>query len=111
METQIRKLHPEIENLAALMDDRFKLFGFTFGLNFFIDLIPGIGDITTTLVAIYIFRLATKYKLSKFAIFRMAMNILIYFLVGLIPAAGDLFGVWWKPNRRNVTILQENLGA
>jgi hypothetical protein len=33
METQIRKLHPEIENLAALMDDRFKLFGFTFGLN------------------------------------------------------------------------------
>ena len=36
----------------------------------------------------------------------MGMNIAIYFLGGLIPLAGDLFGAWWKPNIRNINLLR-----
>ena len=44
----------DIEFLAKLMDDRFTLFGFRFGFNFLLDLIPEIGDIVTTIIALYI---------------------------------------------------------
>ena len=89
------------------MDDEFEIFGMRFGLNFIIDLIPGIGDIVTSLVALYIFGLALKYKVSNFTKVRMFFNIAIYFLIGLIPWLGDLFGAWWKPNRRNVELLRK----
>ena len=108
MENITEKNYRDIENLALLMDDRFELFGFRFGLNFIIDLIPVAGDVITTLVALYILALAGKYKLSKPKVFHMLFNIAVYFVVGLIPWAGDLFGAWWKPNKRNVKLL---LGA
>ncbi len=101
--------YPDLERLTKLMDDQFQIFGFAFGLNFFIDLLPGIGDIVTTLVALYIFSAALRYKVSKGTIIRMYLNIGIYFLVGLIPWLGDIFGAWFKPNRRNLTLLKRAL--
>jgi len=110
MNTDEQKSYRDLEYLAALMDDKFSIFGFRFGLSFIIDLIPEIGDIITSIIALYILFAALKYKISKFAIFRMLLNIAIYFLIGLIPWLGDLFGAWFKPNRRNMTIMQEQLG-
>ena len=57
-------IDPKLEFLAALMDDKLSIFGFRIGLNFIIDLIPGIGDILTTMIALYIFSVAWTYKLS-----------------------------------------------
>ena len=96
----------EIEFLAKLMDDQFELFGLRFGLNFILDLIPEIGDIVTTAIALYIFGLAVRYRVSAWTKLRMLVNIGIYFIVGLIPWIGDLFGAWWKPNRRNLNLLK-----
>ncbi len=109
MEDTTKMIYPEIERLSALMDDRFELFGFHFGLNFILDLIPEVGDIVTTLVALYIFGLSYKYPVSKWVKFRMLLNIAIYFVVGLIPWLGDIFGAWFKPNRRNLTLIQKFL--
>jgi hypothetical protein len=109
MENIPPKTLARIETLARLMDDQFELFGFRFGLNFIIDLIPEIGDIITTMIALYIFGVAMQYKISKWVMARMLLNIAIYFIVGLIPWLGDLFGVWWKPNRRNLQLLQTAL--
>jgi hypothetical protein len=36
----------------------------------------------------------------------MGLNIAIYFVGGLVPFAGDLFGAWWKPNIRNINLLR-----
>lgn len=105
------KTYANLEKLANLMDDKFELFGFKFGLNFFIDLIPWVGDILTSAIALYIFFASIKYKISKLTIVRMAVNIMIYFVVGLIPWLGDIFGAWWKPNRRNLKLLQKKLNA
>ena len=98
-----------IEYLAKLMDDEFSFMGFNFGLNFILGLVPEVGDIVSTLIAIYLFSLAVKYKISAWAALRMIFNIMVYFLVGLIPWLGDIFGAWWKPNRRNLKILQKQL--
>ena len=105
-----KKTYQNLETLAKLMDDQFEVFGFRFGLNFLIDLLPEIGDIITTVIAIYIFLAALKFNISKTTILRMAFNIFLYFLIGLIPWLGDIFGAWWKPNKRNLQLLQEQLG-
>jgi len=100
------KLYEHLEALANLMDDHFEIFGFHFGLNFVLDLVPEAGDIITTLIALYIFFAALRFKVSTLTIVRMLLNITVYFLIGLIPWLGDIFGAWWKPNKRNLKLLR-----
>src|SRR5438105_12040446 len=98
----------ELEVLSQIMDNQFRLpiLGWRFGLNAVIDLIPEFGDIATTIVALYILVSAVRYRVPKITLLRMALNIAIYFVGGLIPFAGDLFGAWWKPNIRNINLLR-----
>ena len=102
-----------LESLSRWMDSQFRIpvIGWRFGLNLIIDLIPGIGDVATSLVAIYVMASGVRYRVSKITILRMALNIAIYFLVGLIPWVGSLFGAWWKPNIRNIELLRNRATA
>jgi len=98
----------ELEVLSQLMDNQFSVpvLGWRFGLNAIIDLIPEVGDIATTIVALYILVSAVRYRVPKITLARMGMNIAIYFVGGLVPFAGDLFAIWWKPNIRNLNLLR-----
>jgi len=98
----------ELEVLSQLMDNQFQVpvIGWRFGLNAVIDLIPEVGDIATTIVALYILVSAVRYRVPKITLLRMGLNIAIYFTGGLVPFAGDLFGAWWKPNIRNINLLR-----
>jgi len=97
----------ELEILSQLMDNQFRVpvIGWRFGFNAIIDLIPEFGDIATTIIALYILISAVRYRVPKITLLRMGLNIAIYFIVGLIPWLGDLFGAWWKPNIRNIKLL------
>lgn len=99
----------ELEVLSQLMDDRFRVpvLGWRFGLNAIIDLVPEFGDIATTIVALYILVSAVRYRVPKVTLLRMGLNIAIYFIGGLVPFAGDVFAIWWKPNIRNLKLLRE----
>ena len=98
----------ELEVLSQLMDNQFQVpvIGWRFGLNAIIDLIPEVGDIATSIVALYILVSAVRYRVPKITLLRMGLNIGIYFVGGLVPFAGDLFGAWWKPNIRNIDLLR-----
>jgi hypothetical protein len=98
----------ELEVISQLMDNQFRVpvIGWRFGLNAVIDLIPEVGDIATTIVALYILVSAVRYRVPKITLLRMGLNIAIYFVVGLVPFAGDLFDAWWKPNIRNINLLR-----
>jgi hypothetical protein len=102
------QIERELEVVSQLMDNQFRvpLLGWRFGLNAVIDLIPEFGDVITTIVALYVLVSAVRYRVPKITLLRMGMNIAIFFMVGLIPLAGDLFGVWWKPNIRNLNLLR-----
>ena len=101
------QIERELEVLARVMDNQFVIpvLGWRFGLNAIIELVPGIGDIATSLVAVYILISAVRYRVPKITLLRMGMNIAIYFIVGLLPWIGDLFDAWWKPNIRNLRLL------
>jgi hypothetical protein len=98
----------ELEVVSQLMDNQFRLpiLGWRFGLNAIIDLIPEFGDIATTIVALYVLVAAVRYRVPKVTLLRMGLNIAIYFIGGLVPLVGDLFGIWWKPNIRNLNLLR-----
>jgi hypothetical protein len=98
----------ELEVLTQLMDNQFRvpILDWRFGFNAIIDLIPEFGDIATTLVALYILVSAVRYRVPKITLLRMGLNIAIYFVGGMIPFAGYLFDVWWKPNVRNLDLLR-----
>ena len=98
----------ELEVLSQLMDNRFRVpvLGWRFGLNAIIDLIPEIGDIATTIIALYVLVSAVRYRVPKITLLRMGLNVAIYFVGGLVPFAGDLFAIWWKPNIRNINLLR-----
>src|SRR3989441_11568584 len=102
------QIERELEVLSQLMDNQFRLpiLGWRFGLNAIIDLIPEFGDIATTIIALYVLVSAVRYRVPKITLLRMGLNIAIYFVVGLVPLAGDLFDAWWKPNIRNLNLLR-----
>src|SRR5882724_1500572 len=103
------QVEKELEQLSRVMDTYFRIpiLGWRFGLNLIIDLIPGIGDWATSIVALVILIAAVRYRVPKLALLRMGINIAIYFIVGLIPFVGDILGAWWKPNRRNLSLLEQ----
>lgn len=103
------QIERELEVLSRLMDNQFRIpvLGWRFGLNPIIDLVPFVGDAATTLVALYIMSSAVRYRVPKITMVRMGINIAIYFVVGLLPFAGDAFDAWWKPNIRNIALLKE----
>jgi len=102
------QIERELEVLSQIMDNQFRIpvLGWRFGLNAIIDLIPQFGDIATSIIALYVLISAVRYRVSKITLVRMAVNIAIYFIVGMIPWLGDLFGAWWKPNIRNINLLR-----
>jgi hypothetical protein len=92
--------------LANILDNKFNLFGFRFGVSAVIDLIPGFGDILDVLLSCYIVWLAIQMPIPKTKIAQMIWNILFSFLIGLIPLVGDGVYIFYKPNLRNLKILK-----
>lgn len=91
---------------AYLMDSQFSVAGVKFGLDALVGLVPGIGDTLTALASIYPIWIARKHDLGKNVQVRMAVNILIDWLPGLIPVVGDLIDVAYKSNLKNLKLLE-----
>jgi hypothetical protein len=96
--------------LAELLDSRFQVGGIQFGLEGVIGLIPFVGDTVGALLGAYPLFLARRHKLGKTLQFRMAGNLAIEWLIGLIPILGDAFDVAFKANLRNLALLEAAAG-
>ena len=100
-----------LDRLARLMDERFRIPGTDrrIGLDGLIGLIPGIGDVVTGAIALYVVLEAWRLGASRLVIVRMLANLGIDVAVGSVPVVGDLFDIGWKANRRNVDMLRRHL--
>ena len=92
--------------LANVLDNKFNLFGFRFGVSVIIDLIPGLGDVLDAFLSFYIVFIAIQIHIPKTKIAEMIWNILFSFLIGLVPLVGDAAYIFYKPNLRNLKILK-----
>jgi len=106
-------LEPLFRWLALIMDDFLRLPGTSlrFGLDPIIGLLPGIGDVASAIISAVALVHAARYGVPKILLGRMATNILVNELVGIIPALGDAFSFWFKSNVRNYELLRRYSAA
>ena len=99
-----------LDKLATLLDVAFRI-PFTkirFGVDGLIGLAPGLGDIVTTGLSLWIVHEAYQLGVPRPVLLRMLGNVAIDGMIGAVPVAGDVFDVLWRANRRNVRILREH---
>lgn len=100
-----------LQTIANLLDSAFVVPGTRqrVGIDAIIGLIPGFGDIATTLLSSYIVWEARNLGVSRFALTRMLANLGIHAAVGSLPLVGDLFDAFFRVNQRNMRILRSQL--
>jgi len=100
-----------IDALATLLDTAFVIPGtqVRFGLDALIGLVPGIGDLVTTALSLFIVSEARALGAPPLLIARMVANVALDGMVGAVPLVGDAFDVAFRANRRNMALLREHL--
>ncbi|MBZ8135094.1 DUF4112 domain-containing protein [Afifella sp. IM 167] len=99
----------ELQTIARLMDARFGVPGFRFGLDSVIGLVPGIGDAAGGLISAYLIYRAHQLGADNHIKAKMVKNAGFDFALGLVPVVGDIGDVFFKANTRNVRLLTEHL--
>src|SRR5437763_443098 len=97
--------------VALLMDRLIRIPGVKkrLGLNPLLDLIPGFGDIASGLVSVSVLVYGIRRGIPKVLLGRMALNVLINEVVGIVPIVGSVFAFWFTANTRNYDLLREHL--
>lgn len=106
----MEKLRDHIEfakRLVRLMDTRFSFLGVRFGLDPILDFIPFFGDLVGLIVSLYLFWIASELKVPRQVYFQMLGNIIIDYLLGLIPIAGVVFDAFYRSNVKNLGLLEK----
>lgn len=100
-----------LQTVANLLDSAFviPLTKQRIGIDAIIGLMPGIGDVLTTIFSSYIIWEARNLGVSKFALARMVTNLGIHASIGSIPVLGDAFDAFFRVNQRNMRILRREL--
>jgi hypothetical protein len=100
-----------LARLAWLLDSSIPIPGtsFSIGLDALIGLFPVVGDLAGVLLSSYIVKEAGALGAPKSVLARMALNVAIEGLVGMVPFAGDIFDAAFKANQRNVRLLNAYL--
>lgn len=93
--------------LAILLDSRFGIGKFKFGLNAILDLLPEVGDILAAALSFYLVWIALEMDMPSLQIAKMVGNILFNLVFGLIPIVGDIVYLVHKANLKNLAILKK----
>ena len=103
-------LEPIFKWIAYIMDEVVRVPGtkFRFGLDPLLGLIPGIGDTSSALVSAFALIQAVRLGVPKILLMRMALNVLVNEIIGVVPVVGDAFSFWFKSNARNYEIIKHH---
>jgi hypothetical protein len=85
--------------------------GIRVGWSAVIGLIPGIGDVLDMLLCLMVYRTicSVEPKLDSGIKMKMKFNIIIDFLIGIVPFVGDIADAAYKCNTKNVILFEEEL--
>lgn len=106
---QIEQSKNKLNKLAWLMDNSFRIPGtqMRFGVDGIIGLIPGIGDAIGAFISSHIMSQAAQMGVPKSILLKMAFNVALDALLGIIPVLGDVSDLIWKANQKNVKLLSD----
>ncbi|KAF2156689.1 hypothetical protein K461DRAFT_272756 [Myriangium duriaei CBS 260.36] len=89
----------------------FDFAGIRFGWSSIIGIVPAFGDAADGLLALLLVWRSSKIDcgLGSTALVTMLINVLIDFVIGIVPFIGDLADAAFKANTRNVRVLEKRL--
>jgi hypothetical protein len=95
---------------ARLFDSAFRIPGtqIRFGIDPILGLVPGIGDLASPVLSVFILWQAARLGVPKIVLMRMVINAVIDALSGLVPVVGDLFDFGWKATEWNMALLERH---
>lgn len=107
----IREL-ADLRRFANVLDSAYRI-PFTsvrFGLDAILGLVPGIGDLLATLLALSIVYRGWRLGVGLGNAIKMLGNLSVDLVVGVIPFLGDLLDIVWAGNQRNIALIERALG-
>lgn len=101
----------QLKQVARFLDSQFCIPGTNIEVGFdaLIGLIPGVGDLISTAISVWLIREARRLGAPWWLIARMSWNVAVDTTIGVIPVVGDMFDVVWKANRKNIELLTRHL--
>src|SRR3954469_22710924 len=102
-----REARRRLNFLAWLLDSSIPIPGtrLTVGLDAVMGLLPFIGDLIGVALSSYILAEANRMGVGRAILMRMAFNVAVEGMVGIVPLFGDAFDAAWKANQKNVKLL------
>jgi hypothetical protein len=98
----------EMEVIAWLLDSSIAIpgTGRRIGVDAIVGFIPGLGDLLSGGLGIFVVIRGAMLGLPRVVLVRMLANVGIDFVIGAIPVIGDIFDLWFKSNQRNVSLAK-----
>ena len=102
-----RQVRERLNFLAWLLDSSIPIPGtkLSIGLDAVIGLVPFIGDLIGVVLSSYILAEANRMGVGRRILARMAFNVAVEGVIGIVPVFGDAFDAAWKANQKNVQLL------
>lgn len=106
-----KSVRQRVEVMEKLLERSFTVPGTskTFGLDVILELIPVVGDVAGAALGSYMIWEARNLNMSKMQMSRMAGNVGVDFLLGLIPFVGIIPDFLFRSNSRNLKIIRRHL--
>ena len=93
------------KNLVFLLDMKFSVFGFKFGIDPLFQFIPFVGNNVSALASLYLFWIAYLYKVPARVYLTMLLYIMIDYVLGFIPYIGFIGDFLYRSNVRSWELL------
>lgn len=105
------QVSPRIRQLVDLMEGKFQIPGtdIEFGMDAIVGLIPGIGDFIGLAIGSLVVIEGWRLKMPLTVLLRMGFNLWLDAFIGSVPVVGDTFDLFFKANKMNLEILDEQL--
>ena len=106
-----QSVRQRVEVMERLLERSFTVPGTKqqFGLDIILELIPVVGDVAAAALGSYMIWEARNLNMSKWQMSRMASNVGVDFLLGLIPFVGLIPDFLFRSNSRNLKIIKRHL--
>ncbi len=97
-----------IQQMATLLDNKFNIGGFRFGLDPLLNLIPYAGQVVSFTISMGLVIVMMRNGAGSKVGVKMLLNILLDAILGSIPLLGYAFDFFNKANKKNVRLLREH---
>lgn len=97
------------EDIVNLLENKFKIWGYKFGFDPIIGLIPVVGDLLPLAISTYLVWIAYTERVSYKVIGKMLVLVLADFIIGAIPVIGDAADFVFRAHLKNLEILKREL--